>query len=149
METRKKPSSMPIFEDIRGRTTGVCVRESERIVNETGGKPKMCFHQDNCLWSNQQSHTDCDKVKHYPDSPTWNLLPMMINQGQRNPSWTALTVLRLLKNNCKNYSITELLSQKKRTVNTSHFGTIRIGGEMYSQLYKTANMKYVKSYIKA
>lgn len=40
---------MPIFEDIRGRTTGVCVRESERIVNETGGKPKMCFHQDNCL----------------------------------------------------------------------------------------------------
>lgn len=48
-EKTKKPSSMPIFEDIRGRTTGVCVRESERIVNETGGKSKMCFHQDNCL----------------------------------------------------------------------------------------------------
>lgn len=26
-EKKKKTSSMPIFEDIRGRTTGVCVRE--------------------------------------------------------------------------------------------------------------------------
>lgn len=75
---------------------------------------------------------------------------MMIKQGQRNPSWTALTALHLLRNNCKNYSISELPSQKKPTVNTSHLGTIRIGeGGIYSQLYKTANMKYVKSYIKA